>query len=136
MQNIKAIKKSVRLSAKAAKLFHELTIIGETNFSGSINAMAEQYQLFIADNMPELSENEKTAFYCAFNGYMPNPDIQQELKLLAWHISEGYQYDEQIRELLTEQQAIDLIEKAKSWTASQKLAVIYSSRAYWRQGPI
>lgn len=136
MQNIKPIKKSVRLTGNTVKLCHELTVTGDVNFSGSLNAMAEQYKMLITDNMPALSDNEKTAFYCAFNGYMPNPDLEQELKLLSWHISQGYQYDEQIRDLLTEQQAIDLIERCKSWSTSEKLAVIYSSRAYWRQGPI
>lgn len=131
-----AIKKSVRLTGNTVKLCHELTVAGDANFSGSLNAMAEQYKMLIADNMPTLSENEKTAFYCAFNGYMPNPDLEQELKLLSWHISEGYQFDEQIRDLLTEQQAADLIERCKSWSVSEKLAVIYSSRAYWRQGQI
>lgn len=132
-----AIKKSVRLVDETCKLLHELTITGETNWSGSINQMAEQYKTLISDNMPELSKNEKTALYCSYNGYMPHPDIQQEIDLLPWHIDQSYQYDTQVTDLLgTKEEALKFINKIKSWSKSQKLSAIYMARAYWRQGPI
>jgi hypothetical protein len=134
---MKAIKKSVRLVDNTIKLCHELTKQGETNWSGSINAMAEQYKAFVTECLPTLSDNEKTAFYCAYNGYMPHPDLETELNQLHWNISEGYQYDEQIRDVLgTKEQAIEFIERIQSWSKPEKMAVIYMARAFWRQGQI
>lgn len=131
------VKKSVRLTDDTIKTLHELTLSGSVNWSGSINDLSARYNILIADNMPELSVNERNAFYCVFNGYMPNPDLQTELNMLHWHISEGYQYDAQVSEYLgSEQSALDLIERIKSWSDSEKLAVIHMARAYWRQGPI
>ncbi|MGI2228110.1 hypothetical protein [Shewanella frigidimarina] len=130
------IKKSVRLVDDTIKLCHELTIAGETNWSGSINAMAEQYKLLIDDNMPEMLDNQWSALYCVFNGYMPHPSPKEEAKLLPWHISEGYQYDEQVRSFLGDEvQAVAFVEVLKLMSLSQRLAVIYKARAYWRQGP-
>jgi hypothetical protein len=132
-----AIKKSVRLTDKTCELLHKLTLKGETNWSGSINAMADQYRIFVNDNLPTLSDNEWAALYCTYNGYIPHPDIKQEIASLHWHISEGYQYDEQIRELIgSEENAVRLIERIKSWTNSQKLAVIFKARAYWRKDSV
>jgi hypothetical protein len=131
------IKKSVRLIDTTVKLCHELTQSGDTNYSGAINAMAGQYKLFVSENLPLLTEQQKTVFYCAYNGYFPPPDIEQEIQMLPWQISEGYQYDTRITELLgTEEQALGFIEQIKKWSKSQKLSVIYMARAYWKQGQI
>jgi hypothetical protein len=130
-----AVKKSVRLVAETIAVCANLSPGSETNWSGSINNMAEQFNLFIADNTPELTENEWNAFYCTYNGYMPHPFAKDEAKILAWHISEGYQYDEQVRGFLGEEtQALALIERVKSWTISQRLAVIYKAKAFWCKG--
>jgi hypothetical protein len=132
------IKKSVRLVNDTIKLCHELTLTGETNWSGSLNAMAEQYKLFVTECLPELCDAKKFVFYCAFNGYFPNPSIDEELQSLPWHISESYQYDEQVKMML-DKSGIDVhafIEEIKAWSKPQKLAVIYMARAYWRQGQI
>ncbi|WP_088212948.1 hypothetical protein [Shewanella sp. Shew256] len=68
---------------------------------------------------------------------MPHPDPKVEADTLPWHISEGYQYDSQITEFLgSKEAAINLIERVKSWSTSQRLAVIYKARAYWRQQPV
>lgn len=132
-----AIKKHVRLVDDTIKLCHELTVAGDVNWSGSINTMAEQYKILITEALPELTENQKNAFRCVFNGYMPHPSIEQEIQSLHWHISEGYQYDEQVRDFLgSEEEAISFIDTVRGWSKSQKLAVIYMARAYWRQGPI
>lgn len=57
-----------------------------------------------------------------------------EINQLHWNISEGYQYDEQIRDLLgTKEQAVEFVERIKSWSKPEKIAVIYMARAYWRQ---
>lgn len=131
------IKKSVRLSDTTIKTCHDLTIADGINWSGSINAMAEQYQIFLTDCLPELSDYEKKAFYCVYNGYLPHPDINEEMHGLHWAISEGYHYDEQVRDFLgTEEQAGLFVERIKNWSRSEKLAVIYMAKAYWRQGPI
>tara|TARA_R110002033_G_scaffold171199_1_gene218049 strand:+ start:20503 stop:20907 length:405 start_codon:yes stop_codon:yes gene_type:complete len=130
------IKKSVRLVDETIEICHKLTLAGETNWSGSLNAMAEQYKLLIDDNMPEMLDNQWNALYCAFNGYIPHPSPEEEAKLLPWHISEGYQYDEQVRHFLgDEAQAVAFVEVLKLMSLSQRLSVIYKARAYWRNGP-
>lgn len=133
-----AIKKSVRLVDETIKLCNELTVSGgDVNWSGSINTMAEQYKILISEALPALTENQKMAFYCAFNGYMPHSDLQLEIKMLHWHISESYQYDIQVNDLLgSEQEAIEFFDTVKNWSESQKLAVIYMARAYLRQRQI
>ena len=135
-----AIKKSVRLVDDTIKLCHELTNYHETsdiNWSGSLNAMAEQYKVFADDCLPDLTNNQLNAFYCIYNGYIAPPKMQQEIDMLPWNISEGYQYDEQVRDLLgSEQNALAFIEQVKKWSKSQKLAVIYKVRAFWRQGQV
>lgn len=131
------VKKSVRLVDETITVCNNLTDhTGEINWSGSINALAERFTLLIDDNTPELTENEWNVFYSGQNGYMPHPNPKVEADTLPWHISEGYQYDEQIREFLgSEEAALDLIERVKSWSTSERLAVIYKSRAFWRKGP-
>ena len=132
-KRLSEIKKSVRLVDETIEVCKALTITGGVNWSGSINAMAEQYKIMIADNMPELSENEKNAFRCVFNGYMPSTSVDQEIRLLSWHISEGYQYDEQVRGFLgSDEAAMNLINRVKSWSHSQCLSVIYTTRAFWK----
>lgn len=130
-----AIKKSVRLVDETQAVLHNLTLTGEVNWSGSINDLAAQFKLFVNDNTPELTENEWNAFYCAYNGYMPSQDQEREARLLSWHISEGYQFDEQIREFIgSEEAAVELIERVKNWSLSQQLAVIYKAKSFWRKG--
>ncbi|WP_372771216.1 hypothetical protein [Pseudoalteromonas sp.] len=130
-----AVKKSVRLVDATQVILHNLSLSGETNWSGSINAMAEQFELIMVDNLPELTDNEWLSFYCAFNGYMPNPSAEQEARLLPWHISEGYLYDEQIRGFLgSEENAVNFIDRIKTWSTTERLAVIYKARSYWRKG--
>lgn len=130
-----AIKKSVRLVDETQATLHNLTLTGEVNWSGSINDMAAQFELFVNDNTPELTDNEWNVFYCAYNGYMQSQDQAREARLLSWHISEGYQYDEQIRQFISsEEAAVELIERVKSWSLSQQLAVIYKAKSFWRKG--
>lgn len=133
-----AIKKSVRLVDETIQLCHELSdAAGEVNWSGSINAMAEQYKIFAVGCMPSLTENQWNAFYCLYNGYMPHPSIQEEAKLLPWHVSEGYQYDSQVREFLGEKDhALQFLEQIKNWSTAQRVAVIYKAKAFWRKGPV
>jgi hypothetical protein len=132
-----AIKKSVRIVDGTIRLCHELTLTGDTNFSGSINSMAQQYKMFVTECLPVLTDNEKNALYSVHNGYTPHPDIEQEVALLHWHISEGYQYDQSVAGFLgSKVQATKFIERIKGWSKPEKLAVIYMARAYWRQGQI
>lgn len=102
------------------------------NFSGSLNAMAEQYSILIEECRPAMTDNQALAIACCYNGYMPSDSLQQELRLLPWHISEGYQYDEQVRDLIgTEEDAQSFIEQAKNWTDAQRLSVIFQAKSYW-----
>ncbi len=131
------IKKSLYLSDLTMKFCHQMKTTGETNWSGSINCIVAQYSVFVTENMPDLTEGQKNAIYCAYNGYIPHPDIKEEANLLHWHISEGWEYDEQIKDFLgTKQQAIDFISLIKSWSISEKMAVIYLAKSFWRTGPV
>lgn len=128
-----AIKKSVRLVDETIEVCKVLTITGEVNWSGSLNAMAEQYAIMIKDNAPLLTEDEKNIFRCLYNGYMPSDNLKQEIRLLSWHLSEGYQYDEQVRDFLgSDEAAMNLINRVKSWSNSQCLSVIYTARSFWK----
>lgn len=132
-----AIKKSVRLVDETIAVCNNLTLSGDVNWSGSINAMAEQFNLIIEDNTPELTGKEWDAFYCVHNGYMPHPSIKQEADILFWHISEGYEHDPEVRNCLgSKEAALALIERVKNWSTSQRIAVIYKARAFWRKGPV
>lgn len=134
------IKKSVRLVDDTIKLCNELTTPSEAregvNWSGSLNAMAEQYKIFATEALPELTDNQRAAFHCAY-GYIAPPNLEQEIDMLPWNIDQGYQYDSQIRDLLgSEEEAVTFISEIKEWSKAQKLAVIYMARSYWRQGTI
>ncbi|MGL4638492.1 MAG: hypothetical protein ACRDCT_10430 [Shewanella sp.] len=134
-----AIKKTVQLTDDTIKVCNNLTLHtgAGINWARSINGMAEQFTLLIEDATPALTDMEWNAFYSLHNGYMPHPSPKQEADLLFWHISEGWQYDGQVREFLgTEEAALNLIERIKGWSTSQRLAVIYKARAYWRNRPI
>jgi hypothetical protein len=127
------IKKSVRLVDETIATCRKLSPTPDINWSGSINNMSAQFNLFIADNTPELSEKEWTAIFWTYNSHSPHPDPLIEVNLLSWNLTEGYQYDEQVRILLnTEEKATALIEKVKDWTTSQRLAAIYHAKAFWR----
>lgn len=132
------IKKSVRLVDETIRLCNELSDVpGAVNWSGSINAMAEQYKILVEGCVPALTENQWKAFYCLYNGYMPHPSIQEEAKLLPWHVSEGWQYDAQVTEFLgSKEQAIQFLEQVKGWSTAQRVAVIYKAKAFWRNGPV
>lgn len=133
-----AIKKSVRLVDNACKV---CAVISRSsledggagvNWSGSINTMADEYLIMIQENKPELSPNKWNALYCAYNGYLPSEDPQKEARLLSWHISEGYQYNEQIRDFLgSKEEAIDFIEEIKTWPLTKQLSAIYHAKEYW-----
>jgi hypothetical protein len=134
-----AIKKSVRLTMPTIKTLNNISDIGsgDINFSGSINSLAEKFEVLMADNLPELSEAKIFAFRCAYNGYMPHPDPKVEASTLHWAISEGYQYDEQIKMELDDAEVDihEFIAEIKAWSLSQKLAVIYMAKSFWRSGP-
>ncbi|MGL6121468.1 MAG: hypothetical protein ACRC1W_00220 [Shewanella sp.] len=132
------IKKTVQLTDDTIKVCNCLTIhSGPINWARAINGMAEQFTILMADATPALTNDEWNAFYCVHNGYMPHPDPQMEADSLGWHISEGWQYDEQVREFLgTEESAIALCQRIEDWSTSQRLAVIYKARAFWRSQPI
>jgi hypothetical protein len=136
---IKAVKKSLRLTVDTCKTLLAIKVnsdTGETNWSGSVNALANQFNILIDASLPELSENEKLAFAMAYNGRIPHQDIEQEAKMLHFNISEGWQYDEQIQALFSKEQALDFIERVRAWSLSEKIAVIHISKAYWATRPI
>lgn len=133
-----AIKKSVRLVDNTQQVCRVISRTSKSagddavNWSGSINAMADEYALIMQENKPELTEQQWNALYCVYNGYASSEDAKQEARLLHWHISEGYQYDEQVRDLLgSEEQALQFIEYIKGWPITQQLSAIYYAKSFW-----
>lgn len=135
-----AIKKSVRLVdntvdvcriiSKASKQQDHSSV----NWSGSLNAMADEYRLVMEDNKPDLTDNQWNALYCVYNGYMPSEDAQREARLLPWHVSEGYQYDAQVTKLLgTDEEAVAFIEDLKTWSLTKQLSAIFHVKEFWSQ---
>ncbi|WP_172565570.1 hypothetical protein [Vibrio navarrensis] len=133
-----AVKKSVRLVDNTAAVCRVISRVSrhsgddEVNWSGSLNAMAEEYALIMQENKPELTEGQWNALYSVYNGYMPSEDAQREARLLSWHISEGYQYDQTVREFLgTVEEATAFIEEIKSWPLTKQFSAIYHAKKYW-----
>lgn len=128
-----AIKKSVRLVDETIELCKILTQSGDPNWSGSLNSLAQRYNILIAAVMPELAEGEKLALCQAYNGHMLADDVMQEVAGLDWQVSEAIQYDENVAELLTHH-GIDHEEfkaKARGWNAAERLAVIDMTQRFW-----
>ena len=71
--------------------------------------MAAEYALIMEENKPELTFNQWNALYCLYNGYMPSEYPEREARLLWWHISEGYTWDEQIKEFLGTQESYNFV---------------------------
>lgn len=133
-----SVKKSVRLIDQTINICRVISRVSKTmpeseiNWSGSLNAMAAEYALIMEENKPELTQGQWSALHCVYNGYAPSEDPQREARLLSWHISEGYQYDEQVREFLgSEEQAIAFIEEVKGWSLTKQLSAIYYAKAFW-----
>jgi hypothetical protein len=133
-----AIKKSVRLVDNTAMVCRVVSRVSrnssdnDVNWSGSINALADEYTVIMDENKPELSEKKWLALYCVYNGYVPSEDAQREARLLSWHISEGYQYDEQVRDALgSEEEAVAFIEQIKEWSITTQLSAIYHAKKFW-----
>lgn len=136
---IKAVKKSLRLTVDTCKTLLAIKVnsdAGETNWSGSVNALANQFNTLIDLCLPELSENERLAFAMAYNGRVQHQDIEQEAKMLHFNISEGWQYNEQIQTLFTQEQALEFIDRVRNWSLSEKISVIHKSKEYWATRPI
>ena len=130
-----AIKKSVRLTDPTIETLKPLSDVhGEgMNWSGSINAMAEQFALAMDELTPDFTDAQWNAIYCCFNGYAPHPDIKQELATLPWRVDQGYQYDEQVRHFVGADPDT-FISAVKALTPAQRLAVIYKANKFWRAG--
>lgn len=135
-----AIKKSVRLVSNTVNICRIISRVSKSadnntvNWSGSLNAMADEYSLIMAENKPELTDSQWNALYCVYNGYSPSEDAQREARLLSWHISEGYQYDDQVKAFLgSEQDAILFINDIKSWSLTKQLSAIYHAKRYWSE---
>ncbi len=133
-----AIKKSVRLvdnTVDVCRVFSRLAkhqVDNDVNWSGSLNAMADEYRIVMEENKPELGDNQWNALYCLYNGYMPSEDAQREARLLSWHVSEGYQYDAQVTEFLgSKEEAIAFMEEIKTWSLTKQLSAIYHAKQYW-----
>lgn len=134
-----AVKKSVRLIEEAAKVCRSMlrkNAQGEMNWSGAINSALLEYSLMLEENKPELTANQWNALYCVYNGYEPSSDPRQEARLLSWHVSEGYQFDEQVRGFLgSEGNASEFINQIKDWSLSKQLSAIYHARKFWFDEP-
>lgn len=133
-----SVKKSVRLIDQTINICRVISRVSKTmadsevNWSGSLNTMAAEYELMLKENKPELTQGQWNALYFLYNGYMPSEDPQREARLLAWHISDGYQYDEQVRDFLgSEEQAVAFINEVKDWSLTKQLSAIYHAKAYW-----
>ena len=129
-----AVKKSVRIADAALKTMAALPTMMSpvANYSGAINSMAECFAIAMESCQPEMTDGQRMALACVYNGYAPSESLQQELRLLPWQISEGYQYDEQVTDFLgNEEEAAAFIESAKAWSDAEKMAAIYAARMMW-----
>ena len=133
-----AVKKSVRLVDVTIEQCRIVSRVSRNsaedsiNWSGSINAIADEYATIMQENKPELSESEWNVLHCIYNGYKASEDAQREARLLSWHISEGYQHDSQVAQFLeSEEKAIEFIERIKKWSLTMQLSAIYHAKKFW-----
>lgn len=130
-----AVKKSVRLIENTINTCKVLSIANTpdgVNFSGSINALAAEYVLIMEENKPELTSDQWNVLYSIYNGHLTSDNPQREARLLAWHISEGYQYDSTITEFLGDKEsATAFIEEVKTWPITKQLSAIYHAKKFW-----
>lgn len=130
-----AIKKSVRLSDETELLCKALSQDTEVNWSGSINSIAARYNILISQLLPELSDKEKNAIYCAYNGRMLNIDIMLEVAAFDFTISEAIKYDSQIEHLIGSDHIESFYKRCKEFSIAEKLAIIDMAQKYWRKSP-
>lgn len=127
-----SVKKSVRLGPLAERLCLILSDSGEPNFSGTINKVMDRYNHLIAASMPELEEPERLAIVQCYNGYMKPERTLDQIAGLEFTISEGYKYDDNVKELIRSEQAFQaLLEKVRSWSTGERIAVIDMTERYW-----
>lgn len=131
---MKSARIRVRFTEQTLIELNKLTLTGEINCSTAVNEMASLFSVFIEDNYPDLCEAKKIAFAMAYNGYMPSNDINQEAKVLHWHVSEGYENDTQIKNTLDSAGIVlnEFVEEIKGWSLSQKISVICTAKAFFR----
>jgi hypothetical protein len=132
-----AVRKSVRLVDETIELCGVLSRGSEINYSGSLNGMAQRYNILIKDSLPELGEGESKAICAAFNGYSMADNISQDIAGFEWHISESMQYDGNFNDILTHYK-IDGEEfktRIRGWSEAQRLAVIDMTQRFWNAGP-
>ena len=125
-------KKSVSITDKSVPILKSLCTHG-MNWSGSINEAIQRYKLFSEYCLPELTQAEKNALAQAYNGYLFDRGVEQDVKQLHWQVGEAIQYDENVVENLASED-IDpskFIEKVKSWSPAERLAVIHFVNEFW-----
>lgn len=131
------IKKSVRLADHTIKLCNELTkqFHEKINWSGSINAMAEQYKVLVDDCLPHLTDDELKALCCVYDRHIPHPDLHKEISMMTWHVENGFKYNEKVRRFLDDDKVrLDFIEEITGWSTTERLAVLYKVNAFLRSG--
>jgi hypothetical protein len=127
------IKKSIYLVDVTINECQSLSEHGNINWSSSINAIAERYKLFYNYCLPALCEAEKNAIAQAYNGRVWHEKIDQEIKIMHWQIADAIEHDSSVRELLESDNvdANDFVERVKSFTNAERLAVIAFVNHFW-----
>ena len=131
---IMAIKKSVRLIDDTIKNLQALSG-HEINWSGAINSLSQYHSLFCQYCLPELKQAEKYALAQAYNGHLFGREIEQEVRMLHWKMSEAIEYDGSVFEILASED-IDpskFLERVKAWTPAQRLAVLVFVQKFWNE---
>lgn len=126
-----AIKKSIRLSDETENLCKNLNQFSEVNWSGSINSITSRYNIFVSELLPELSDNEKKAIYCAYNGRFFNKDIMLEISAFDYTISTAIDCDTQVSDFIGAENLTNFYEKCKKFTVCERLAIIDMIQRFW-----
>jgi len=103
-----AIKKSVRLVEKTQETLLAFMAGQDENWSGSINLVAQQFEIIAASMLPDLEESEKQCFYQAFKG-VNDRDFQRESEMLSWFVRSNEK----------------LAKKVDGWSLVEKMAVVH-----------
>lgn len=132
-----SIQKSVRLSAKAVRVIHEVSQ-DEVNYSGSINSLIERYRLMVDRDLPTLTKSERLAVAQAYNErIVPLHDIEREIDILPMQVAHAYQADEHVKSFLERDgDGFDIerfVARIHKWSFGERMAVLHHTLTTWNK---
>lgn len=134
-----SIKKNIRLidhtQAICEQIARQYNASEEINYSSAINQVFERYAIFVDDCLPKLKQSEKMALCQAYNGLLNRYDLQEELRIMSFNVSQAIEADSNVRDLIGDIEAqTKFNQKVRSWSSAQRIAVLHMIEDFWNSG--